>query len=82
MPDLYSLGRGARKEGDSGEFAARQARAGQKRREVGIFGIGVGERVGFGPRVLSSFRFLPLFVLSSKKNYKISKIQTTFSAII
>lgn len=30
---------------------------------VGVFGIGVGQRVGFSPRILSSRLFLPLFVL-------------------
>ena len=43
-------------------FALRRPRAGQNR-GVGVFGIGVGERVGFSPRILSSRLFLPLFVL-------------------
>jgi ABC-type proline/glycine betaine transport system permease subunit len=43
-------------------FALRRPRAGQNR-GVGVLRIGVAERVGFSPRVLSSRLFLPLFVL-------------------
>jgi hypothetical protein len=41
---------------DSGAFAASASRT--KTAGVGIFGIGVGERVEFGPRILSSSLFL------------------------
>ena len=59
-PDLYSRGL----EGGGGWCVCGE-RVQDKTAGVGIFCIGVGDRVGFGPRILRSILFPPLFLLLS-----------------